>query len=83
MASRRNVIAADFRARDIEQTISIEERTVGVVWHIHFHADGTVEFASLEDGVSGARFMKPVKLNSAEGAACRTIKGLSRPAQLR
>lgn len=43
------MIAADFRARDLEQTVSIEERTVGVVGHIHFHADGTVEFASLED----------------------------------
>jgi hypothetical protein len=81
--SQSNEIAVDLRARDLEQMVFIEEHIIGVVGHIHFHADGTVEFASLEDGVSGARFMKPVKLNSAEGAACRTIKGLSRPAQLR
>lgn len=81
--SQRNVIAADFRARDLEQTVFIEERTVGVVGHIHFDADSTVEFASLEDGVSGARFTKPVKLQSAEGADCRTIKGFSHPARLR
>lgn len=45
MASKRNVIAADFRARDLEQIVFIEERIVGVVGHIRFHADGTVELA--------------------------------------
>jgi hypothetical protein len=45
--SKRNVIAADFRARDLEQIVFMEERIVGVVGHIHFHADGTVELAKL------------------------------------
>src|SRR4249919_3622223 len=43
--SKRSVIAADLRARDLERIVFIEEHTVGVVGYIHFHADGTVELA--------------------------------------
>ena len=64
MVSKRNMIAADVRARDLEQMAFIKEHTTRVVGYIHFHADGTVEFASLGDRISGVRFIRPVKVHS-------------------
>jgi hypothetical protein len=47
MVSERNAIATEFRARDLEHIVFIEEHIVDVVRHIHLHNDGTVELAKL------------------------------------
>jgi len=47
MVSKKNVIAAVFRARDLEQVVFKEEHIIRVVGHIHLRDDGTVEFSWL------------------------------------
>lgn len=64
IVSKRNTIAADLRAGDLEQIVFIQEHTVGVVGTSISMLTVRSNWPSLEDRVSGVRFLGPVKVHS-------------------